>query len=104
MGIEDLVNQAKAARHGHEEQAKDVIDKAAEAVKAKTSDSQDAPDRQRRREGQDVPGRAEEVAAGVRGGPATAAAPSPSVLLQAEDAGVVVGLEVQVVRALRRRR
>ena len=41
MGIEDLVNQAKAAVDGHEEQAKDVLDKAAEAVKAKTSDSQD---------------------------------------------------------------
>jgi hypothetical protein len=42
MGIEDLVNQAKAAVSGHEEQAKDAIEKAAEAVKAKTSDSQDA--------------------------------------------------------------
>jgi len=41
MGIEDLVNQAKAAVSGREEQAKDVLDKAAEAVKAKTSDSHD---------------------------------------------------------------
>lgn len=42
MGIEDLVNQAKAAVSGREDQAKDVIEKAAEAVKARTSDSQDA--------------------------------------------------------------
>ena len=41
MGIEDLVNQAKAAVSGHEDQAKDALDKAAEAVKARTSDSQD---------------------------------------------------------------
>ena len=42
MGIEDLVNRAKAAVDGHEDQAKAAIEKAAEAVKAKTSDSQDA--------------------------------------------------------------
>jgi uncharacterized protein (DUF1778 family) len=41
MGIEDLVNQAKAAVSGHEDQAKSALDKAAEAVKARTSDSQD---------------------------------------------------------------
>ena len=42
MGIENLVNQAKAAVSGREEQAKDALDKAAEAVKSRTSDSQDA--------------------------------------------------------------
>lgn len=42
MGIDDLVNKAKAAVSGREEQAKDALDKAAEAVKSRTSDSQDA--------------------------------------------------------------
>ena len=42
MGIEDLVNQAKNAVDGHEEQAKDALDKAAEAVKARTGDGTDA--------------------------------------------------------------
>ncbi|GEL98938.1 antitoxin [Cellulomonas terrae] len=42
MGIENLVNQAKAAVSGREEQAKDAIDKAAEAVKSRTSDGHDA--------------------------------------------------------------
>lgn len=41
MGLDDLVNKAKGALGGHEEQAKDALDKAGEAVKAKTSDSQD---------------------------------------------------------------
>ncbi|WP_456824125.1 antitoxin [Cellulomonas sp. P5_E12] len=41
MGIEDLVNQAKNAVDGHEDQAKDALDKAAEAIKARTSDGQD---------------------------------------------------------------
>ena len=41
MGIEDLVSKAKGALSGHEEQAKDALDKAGEAVKARTSDSQD---------------------------------------------------------------
>lgn len=41
MGLDDLVNKAKGALGGHEEQAKDAVDKAGEAVKAKTSDSQD---------------------------------------------------------------
>ncbi|WP_456845466.1 antitoxin [Cellulomonas sp. P5_C6] len=41
MGIEDLANQAKNLLDGHEEQAKDALDKAGEAVKAKTSDGQD---------------------------------------------------------------
>ena len=42
MGIDDLVNKAKAAVSGREEQAKDALDKAADAVKSRTSDSQDA--------------------------------------------------------------
>jgi len=41
VGLDDLVNKAKGALGGHEEQAKDALDKAGEAVKAKTSDSQD---------------------------------------------------------------
>jgi len=41
VGLDDLVNKAKGALGGHEEQAKDAVDKAGEAVKAKTSDSQD---------------------------------------------------------------
>jgi hypothetical protein len=42
MDIEKLVNQAQAAVSGHEEQAKDALDKAAEAVKSRTSDGHDA--------------------------------------------------------------
>ncbi|MBO3085279.1 antitoxin [Cellulomonas fengjieae] len=42
MGIDDLVKQAKAAVSGREEQAKDALDKAAEAVKSRTGDRQDA--------------------------------------------------------------
>jgi len=42
MGIEDLAKQAKDALDGHEDQAKSVLDKAAEAVKARTGSSQDA--------------------------------------------------------------
>jgi hypothetical protein len=42
MGIEDLVSKAKAAVSGHEEQAKDALDKAGEALKSRTNDSQDA--------------------------------------------------------------
>lgn len=42
MGIEDLVSKAKAAVSGHEEQAKDALDKAGEAVKSRTNDSQDS--------------------------------------------------------------
>jgi len=42
MGLDDLVNKAKNALEGHEEQAKDAIDKAAEAVKARTDDGTDA--------------------------------------------------------------
>lgn len=42
MGIEDLVSKAKGALSGHEEQAKDALDKAGEAVKSRTSDSQDS--------------------------------------------------------------
>jgi hypothetical protein len=41
MGIDKLVNQAKAAVSGHEEQAKAALDKAADAVKSRTNDSQD---------------------------------------------------------------
>lgn len=42
MGLDDLVSKAKGALGGHEEQAKDALDKAAEAVKAKTGDGTDA--------------------------------------------------------------
>jgi hypothetical protein len=41
MGIEDLAGQAKSMLGGHEDQAKDALDKAGEAVKAKTDDGQD---------------------------------------------------------------
>ncbi len=42
MGLDDLVNKAKGALAGHEEQAKDALDKAADAVKARTDDGTDA--------------------------------------------------------------
>ncbi|NUU17176.1 antitoxin [Cellulomonas humilata] len=42
MGIEDLVGKAKDALSGHEEQAKDALDKAGEAVKSRTNDTQDS--------------------------------------------------------------
>lgn len=42
MGIDDLVNKAKGALAGREEQAKDALDKAADAVKARTNDGTDA--------------------------------------------------------------
>jgi len=42
MGIDDLVSKAKGALEGHEEQAKDALDKAADAVKSRTNDGQDA--------------------------------------------------------------
>lgn len=41
MGLDDLVGKAKGALQGHEEQAKDAIEKAAEAVKARTGDGTD---------------------------------------------------------------
>lgn len=41
MGLDDLVSKAKGALQGHEEQAKDAIDKAAEALKTRTDDSTD---------------------------------------------------------------
>lgn len=41
MGLDDLVGKAKDALQGHEEQAKDAIEKAAEAVKARTDDGTD---------------------------------------------------------------
>ena len=42
MGIDDLVNKAKGALAGREEQAKDALDKAADAVKARTDTGTDA--------------------------------------------------------------
>ncbi|MDM7830194.1 antitoxin [Cellulomonas edaphi] len=42
MGLDDLVAKAKNALDGHEDQAKDALDKAAEAVKARTGDGTDA--------------------------------------------------------------
>ncbi|AEI10569.1 MULTISPECIES: antitoxin [Cellulomonas] len=42
MGIDDLVAKAKGALSGHEEQAKDALDKAADALKARTDDGTDA--------------------------------------------------------------
>ncbi|RHA37179.1 antitoxin [Cellulomonas rhizosphaerae] len=42
MGLDDLVSKAKGALGGHEEQAKDALDKAAGAVKARTGDGTDA--------------------------------------------------------------
>ncbi|HWJ85824.1 MAG TPA: antitoxin [Cellulomonas sp.] len=42
MGLDDLVGKAKDALGGHEDQAKDALDKAGEAVKAKTGDGTDA--------------------------------------------------------------
>ena len=42
MGIDDLVSKAKGALQGHEEQAKDALDKAAEALKSRTDDGTDA--------------------------------------------------------------
>ncbi|KSW16985.1 antitoxin [Cellulomonas sp. B6] len=41
MGLDDLVSKAKGALAGHEEQAKDALDKAADAVKARTDDGTD---------------------------------------------------------------
>ena len=42
MGVHDLVNKAKGALAGREEQAKDALDKAADAVKSRTDDGTDA--------------------------------------------------------------
>lgn len=42
MGLDDLVNKAKGALSGREEQAKDALDKAADAVKARTDTGTDA--------------------------------------------------------------
>ncbi|UZN03015.1 Rv0909 family putative TA system antitoxin [Cellulomonas sp. S1-8] len=42
MGLDDLVNKAKGALSGREEQAKDALDKAAAAVKARTDDGTDS--------------------------------------------------------------
>jgi hypothetical protein len=42
MGIDDLVGKAKGALEGREDQAKDALDKAAEALKSRTDDGTDA--------------------------------------------------------------
>ncbi|QHT57374.1 antitoxin [Cellulomonas sp. H30R-01] len=42
MGIDDLVSKAKGALQGHEEQAKDALDRAAGVVKSRTDDGTDA--------------------------------------------------------------
>lgn len=42
MGLDDLVNKAKGALAGREDQAKDALDKAADAVKSRTDDGTDA--------------------------------------------------------------
>ncbi|MBD7919128.1 antitoxin [Cellulomonas sp. Sa3CUA2] len=42
MGLDDMVNKAKGALSGREEQAKDALDKAADAVKARTDTGTDA--------------------------------------------------------------
>lgn len=41
MGLDDLVNNAKNALEGHEQQASDALDKAADAIKSRTGDDQD---------------------------------------------------------------
>ena len=41
MGIDDVVSKAKGALQGHEEQAKDALDRAADAVKSRTDDGTD---------------------------------------------------------------
>ena len=42
MGLDDLVKKAKGALDGREEQAKDALDKAADAIKARTDTGTDA--------------------------------------------------------------
>ncbi|QWC15811.1 antitoxin [Cellulomonas dongxiuzhuiae] len=42
MGLDDMVKKAKGALSGREEQAKGALDKAAEAVKARTGTGTDA--------------------------------------------------------------
>ncbi len=42
MGIGDYVDKAKKALEGHEDKAADALDKAADAIKSRTSDSNDA--------------------------------------------------------------
>lgn len=42
MGIDDLVGKARGALDGHEDKAADALDKAADAVKARTDDATDA--------------------------------------------------------------
>ncbi|HEY0187897.1 MAG TPA: Rv0909 family putative TA system antitoxin [Cellulomonas sp.] len=42
MGIGDYVDKAKQALAGNEDKAADALDKAADAIKARTSDSTDA--------------------------------------------------------------
>lgn len=41
MGIDDLVGKGRDALDGHEDKAAGALDKAAEAVKARTDDSTD---------------------------------------------------------------
>jgi hypothetical protein len=42
MGIDDLVGKARNALDGHEDQAQDALDKAADAIKSRTDDGTDA--------------------------------------------------------------
>jgi hypothetical protein len=42
MGIGDYVDQAKQALQGNEDKAADALDRAADAIKSRTSDSTDA--------------------------------------------------------------
>ena len=42
MGIENLVNKAKDALKGHEDQVAGALDKAGDAVKSRTDDATDA--------------------------------------------------------------
>lgn len=42
MGIGDYVDKAKRALEGNEDKAADALDRAAEAIKSRTSDSTDA--------------------------------------------------------------
>lgn len=42
MGIDDLIGKARDALSGHEDQAQDALDKAADAIKTRTDDGTDA--------------------------------------------------------------
>ncbi|PVU82851.1 antitoxin [Cellulomonas sp. WB94] len=41
MGLDDLVSKGRHALEGHEQQASDALDKAADAIKSRTGDDQD---------------------------------------------------------------